>query len=511
MIPRKSLKNKFPKMRFWRFTFSALIRIAMGYIFLSNMFVVVVQATGVIDIFYDVLALQFVQQLDDICFSLARMDVFGKRMRTAATQKCFRVEFERYPFSASRRKGIFLKTLYFFNIIGLLSGMAIINMKQNRGDYYCNSISVTFGNEIWEDAIILTPEGKIENSVLVFSYFDGVYKKSGEMHNRRPVYVEQNKFDGTPFNTTIPAEIKYCESEQAWVFMHKNIRKSRKKDDGDCPWILSSMETTEFSLLEVPETWRIWTGTINPHARLSTVCNECNNLADCNYHGDCTGGECICEVGTGYFGTHCEHKQPCPVLVGDWNDTWYLTFIDEANFFVSYDRPVYTYLKGLNVSVEDQDILTLLYAGSRWFGMVFEDGKIRDQSYWLQYGKEFHAFWEKAYSELTVIVSDTTSESDPVATDFYIIGERGKQYGPYGEVSIWTINTNLICFRFLGSIFSIFLRKFQIQLWVSVADNFHVCNRMKSKILYYCCFSFHFPITPAHERTNRKWFLSMRR
>lgn len=59
------------------------------------------------------------------------------------------------------------------------------------------------------------------------------------------------------------------------------------------------METTEFSLLEVPETWRIWTGTINPHARLSTVCNECNNLADCNYHGDCTGGECICEVGTG--------------------------------------------------------------------------------------------------------------------------------------------------------------------------------------------------------------------
>ncbi len=48
MIPRQSLKSKFPKMRFWRFTFSALIRIVMGYIFLLNMFVVVVQATGVI-------------------------------------------------------------------------------------------------------------------------------------------------------------------------------------------------------------------------------------------------------------------------------------------------------------------------------------------------------------------------------------------------------------------------------------------------------------------------------
>ncbi len=96
------------------------------------------------------------------------------------------------------------------------------------------------------------------------------------------------------------------------------------------------METTEFSLLEVPDTWRIWTGTINPDARLNTVCNECNSLADCNYHGTCTGGECTCEYGTGvcaaqiffsisvifacsqflslvlwqYFGTHCEHKQP---------------------------------------------------------------------------------------------------------------------------------------------------------------------------------------------------------
>ncbi len=135
-------------------------------------------------------------------------------MRTATTQKCFRVEFDRYPFSSSRRKGIFLRTLYFLNIFGLLSGMAIINMKQNRGDYYCNSITVTFGNEIWEDAIILTAEGNIESSVLVFSYFNGVYKKSDEMHNRRPVYVEQSKFDGTHYNTTIPAEIKYCESEQ---------------------------------------------------------------------------------------------------------------------------------------------------------------------------------------------------------------------------------------------------------------------------------------------------------
>lgn len=48
MIPKKSLKSKFPKMKFWRFLFSAAVRIVMGYIFLLNMFLVVVQATAVI-------------------------------------------------------------------------------------------------------------------------------------------------------------------------------------------------------------------------------------------------------------------------------------------------------------------------------------------------------------------------------------------------------------------------------------------------------------------------------
>ena len=56
MITKKSLHEKYPRIMYYKFTFSALVRIGMGYLFLFNTFLVVIQATGVLEIFYDVLA-----------------------------------------------------------------------------------------------------------------------------------------------------------------------------------------------------------------------------------------------------------------------------------------------------------------------------------------------------------------------------------------------------------------------------------------------------------------------
>merc|ERR1719221_2162117 len=53
---------------------------------------------------------------------------------------------------------------------------------------------------------------------------------------------------------------------------------------------------------------------------------------------------------------------------------------------------------------------------------------------------EFHAFWNKAYSERTSFVSDPTTESTPVGVDWYLVEERdgvkllGDQFGPFGSL-----------------------------------------------------------------------------
>lgn len=111
----------------------------------------------------------------------------------------------------------------------------------------------TVGEEVWRDAIVRGPEGssKYRNNVfdrlvLPYSTFNGVYKKEESRHSEgRPIYVEQKKYDRTPFDEVtptydpysgiehdidriVPAVIKYCGGR--WVFSHEYIYSSAKKD-----------------------------------------------------------------------------------------------------------------------------------------------------------------------------------------------------------------------------------------------------------------------------------------
>ena len=116
------------------------------------------------------------------------------------------------------------------------------------------------------------PGQDVEEMVLIYPYFNGMYNQDGSSHDGRPVYVEQNKFDNTPFDTTspdevnirvkVPAQIKYCKSIRAWVLMHEYIRKSTR-DDSECPWLLRSEETDAYDIEEIQGPWQVWAGVIS--------------------------------------------------------------------------------------------------------------------------------------------------------------------------------------------------------------------------------------------------------
>ena len=328
-LPQSSLMKTTPHIKYSKFVLAAIVRLLMGYGFLINMYLVVVQAKSVLDIFYDVIALQFIQQLDDICFMLAKMDVFGKRMKRATTRKCFSIEYEKLPFARRRKLSVFVKALYLINLAVLLAGMTVINVKQGRGDFSCGSVSIYLGDHVWDRALVISPNSTIgvEPMNLIFSYFNGVYVKNGTTHDGRAIYVEQNKYNSEPFTKKIPAQIRYCASEQAWVFMHPSIRKSSLNDyNEECPWLLKSSETTEFSLLEVGGDWKIWTGTVSNGAEFQIFCNDCDQEIDCNYHGQCVDKKCECDSSEnnelvegeleGFFGDSCQFKKPCLQIQG---------------------------------------------------------------------------------------------------------------------------------------------------------------------------------------------------
>ena len=70
-----------------RVLISSAFRLAVGYLFLSALFMQIAQNRDVIQIFYDVLALEFVENIDDTTFALAKRGFFGRRMLFATNQK----------------------------------------------------------------------------------------------------------------------------------------------------------------------------------------------------------------------------------------------------------------------------------------------------------------------------------------------------------------------------------------------------------------------------------------
>lgn len=249
-IRKSSLKAA--NINYMKFVGSSVVRILLGYTFLVNVFFVIAQGDRVLQIFYDMLALSkscgktlllvqskwcflrflfspslcvdFVEMLDDISFLLATMDVFGKRLKRATTKKCFRAEFPHQSIGRGKGLSVFLKTVYFLNLLVFLLLLLVVSVRQQEGYFNCNSITLTFGNDIWEDAIVKTQNG-YNKTTLLYSFFNGVYEQSGSQYGR-PVYIERNKFNNAPYISKVGAQVKYCRTLQAWVFTHENIQKS---------------------------------------------------------------------------------------------------------------------------------------------------------------------------------------------------------------------------------------------------------------------------------------------
>ena len=103
--------------------------------------------------------------------------------------------------------------------------MTYFGIRQEQGWFGCQSVTVTYiGDEIWENAIAVVND-KPDPRVLLYSYFNGVYREEGT-HDGMPRFVEQNKETDKAFESTIPSEFIYCNDLQRWIMFHPNIYKT---------------------------------------------------------------------------------------------------------------------------------------------------------------------------------------------------------------------------------------------------------------------------------------------
>ena len=64
-ISRQYFISTFPELSYRQFVFSNVLRIVMGYLFLINVLLILWKANEVMEIFFDFIALQFIQQLGE--------------------------------------------------------------------------------------------------------------------------------------------------------------------------------------------------------------------------------------------------------------------------------------------------------------------------------------------------------------------------------------------------------------------------------------------------------------
>ena len=381
LITRESLQISYPDMSYTRFVLACILRLFMGYLFLLNLFLTIVQADNVIGIFFDILALEFVQKLDDVSYDLSKKYMLGRRMLRAASKE-YKIQKRRSRRSRDvptedssinqeiqgckliRRKcgsqmyskagAVVVKSTMLLNLSCLLIGVSIIASRQWNGRFWCSSIKVRLGDDILRNALIRSrADSSTTERTLVYAYFNGHYSLNGT-HQGRPRYTEQNKVYPTDrYNETIPAEIRYCNNR--WVFFHPDIVKTEDdvEDDTECQWLLRSSKTKEFNLLDVAASdWEVWKGrgAIGSTDGFSIACNDVDSRADCNYHGDVIDSTCECH--DGYTGAYCEFEMPCKYLEEDFSvdgiDSSGIEYEwsrnEDDQLIWLYDRAVYNWL-----------------------------------------------------------------------------------------------------------------------------------------------------------------------
>ena len=103
--------------------------------------------------------------------------------------------------------------------------------------------------------------------------FAGIYVQHGTV-SQRPRYVERNKESGAPFETTVPAEIIYCDLISSWVLTHPNI-ESGFEGEHACNWLMRSDATESFDMIEMSkQVWQAWTGRVEGNYDITVSCAE---------------------------------------------------------------------------------------------------------------------------------------------------------------------------------------------------------------------------------------------
>jgi hypothetical protein len=471
----------------WRMALCARLFLGLLLIFMS--FIQIMQATRLTDLFLNLEAIVFVGQLDNFAFWLAQKGFIKKEFQEAA-EKVGRVTMGPTPPGWGRTKT--RRSVMVGTFVVLIVGWITISMNQWRAVYLkaaaCASLTVTFGDDVLsltrQDIqangtirdYFNTSEGLVD---LKYSYFSGTYRPIFESGNgletyneQRAIYYEIVGTNSSEYSWTDRGYFIYCDG--SWIFKIDAVTNAfeRKADEKACHvgWLMRSPKTEAFLLEEVPtEGWRVWVGdakdgAVSDASSFKIRCDACDNIVDCNYHGECSKETKICKCDDEYLGDRCEIAPPCQALYLDRlgpEAAYYSKFgpfatirkdgtlgslketTPSTELFLVYGRPVYAWSPNVTEEYDFEQAssspeyqkssgswLIILYAGSRWYITVWDDFFVYPL-FFLQ-DTPFHSFWNEVFQFGTLAFSGKTQSGTPIGVTEWKFTGPSRSKGDYG-------------------------------------------------------------------------------
>jgi hypothetical protein len=320
-------------------------------------FILIIQSTTVIELFFNFAAMQFVSGLDNLAYELVMNGYIGDNLQDAAKS------VSELSVPSDRKHLRWRRAAFVVTFAAMVAGLSVVHARVSYRviGSSCLSLEIRFDDAIFDlvDAPLVVDGTSrnqslfaarvLENSPpsLVYSFFSGNYVTVNhtssrasnvlmkdllkDLINDRPVYYERGLEDDPTGGM-----IYYCEEDTAWVFTIpalKNNFPARTRSRCKHGWLMQSPITYAASLEDAPlDNWSVWTGTVETMS-LSVTCNECSRDTDCGLtNGECDDSTRTCKCVKPWNGHHCEKPQSCPDMM------W--THLGDSSFDFKRDKPL---------------------------------------------------------------------------------------------------------------------------------------------------------------------------
>eukprot|EP00797_Seminavis_robusta_P037513 Sro994_g229010.1 n/a (703) ;mRNA; r:10197-12305 len=295
-------------MWMWKYHLSTFLQLVAGVGMIVVGFIMNMQATSVLGLMLNFAALQFIGEIQDVAFWVAKQGFVSMWVE----QTTHLVEMVQLPAPRNLRKdsrfwhpSLIKRAVYAVVTIGLLVGYALLVRQQATGQFLCQNLFVQFGDDFRPELSALSGEYQQHPTQLIAG---------------RVVY----------YAATSGARFAYCASLQVWTFKggsfdlqfaqghDSQVTQVDPENDDPCLFYWAKSQTTEtYDLTQTMATpWTVWDMYTNqthlPIDWMTLFCLDCNAGRTCSNHGTCRANRCDCNWGR--FGLHCEYALPCTAL-----------------------------------------------------------------------------------------------------------------------------------------------------------------------------------------------------